>query len=146
MKTKLLPKLILLKRNTANSLKRDYLTLVQIVDELSKKYAGEHENMNQFIEKFCLNQNQVGHADDILNNRLFLGGMKKNIDDILDSLEAAKKQKDAAFESLNSAVIDLRVLEKIESKYLKEEYMTNIQNEQLESDMLAIATYNRAAI
>jgi flagellar export protein FliJ len=146
MKTKLLPKLIILKSNTAHSLKRDYLTLVQIVDVLSKKYANEHEKMNQFIDNVYLNKSQICHVDTMLSNRLFMEKMKKDVDDILMSLEEAKKQKDAAFESLNNASIDLRVLEKIESKYLKEEQVENNKKEQNESDRLAISTYNRVNI
>jgi flagellar export protein FliJ len=146
MKTKLLPKLIILKSNTANSLKRDYLTLVQIVDELSKKYANEHDKMNQFIENVYLNKNQICHVDIMLNNRFFIDKMKKDVDDILISLEEAKKQKDAAYESLNNASIDLRMLEKIESKYLKEARVENNKKEQNESDRLAISTYNRVSI
>lgn len=128
-----------IKDSEINLFKRDYVTLVELMNNLSGQYLSQKEA----IEQFASEQASVDNVDAMLNGRYYLQDMQKHANTLHLSLKEVEKQKEAAFETLSSAVTGLKVLEKMHDRRLKDLHSMHLKKEELESDEVAITMFNK---
>jgi len=143
MKAKLLSKLISVKKNEINALRADHLNLTNIVDQLQSDFSIEQQRSKAFSDAYFGDSNKVNHVDELLNSRYFFRNLHDTSVQMLRQLNEAQHQRDAAYNSLNGSAVELRVLEKLEDDLFNNEQLIKFHQEQVESDLLAILTFNR---
>lgn len=143
MDIKLLPKLIEIKKQEVHILREDFSTLEQIATNLNKDYTEKVNFINEFIQNHVNNHAVNLSAENMLNSRFFLNNVYKQRDTLQTNLTKVELQRDAAFESLKAAAVELKVLEKLMVKKVKLQQEVYMKKHQLNDDDLALTRYHR---